>query len=300
MTMTSTAGLHKKPPDTENWFIAPVVADWFQTYIDEGNLHKDFALPGSRIRASWAGDCARAIAYRLAGVEESDPITVADAWRFNIGTLAHEHIQAAVEKAYPGSTSEVKVRIGEDGSGHMDMHVVREDGRTAAVEIKTTNGFGFKKMTLGSNPEGVRIKYLYQGALNAAAMDPQPDELVIAVFSLECVSPGEAAKNGLHDEYRRFAAQWTYDKDEYLALAQREMTRLARIAELTDASEYGWVDVPRMIPDPTLQKHIIIDPAKGILELQNPRGEPEGLGHTWHCGYCSFQSHCIEQKKTGR
>lgn len=292
---TTISRMAQQKPDRDNWFIEPVVAGWWEEYVGGGNMQKDFALPGSRFRASWAGDCSRSLAYHLAGVEETDPPTVADAWRFNIGTLLHEHVQATVERAFPGSSSEVKVRIGTDGSGHMDMLVVKPDGKRVSVEIKTVNGFGFKKMV---GEEGPRIKYVMQGALNAAAMDPIPDELVIAVFSLECMSPGEARKHGLNDEYRRFAGQWTFDQETFLPIAERERNRVEAIMAKVDAE--GPTSVRRIIPDPSLPRHVVINPDKGLLELRDARGEAVGLGHTWHCGYCPFQTQCCEDAERGR
>lgn len=280
-------------PDDDNWFIAPVVADWWQQYQDDGLLDKPFAIAGSKVRASWAGDCARAVAYHVAGVEETNPTTVADAWRFNIGQLIHDRVQEQIERTYPGSKSEVKVAIGDFGSGHMDMWVVKPDGRTVAVEIKSVNGFGFRKMVQRVNPEGVRVKYVMQGALNAMAHDPQPDELLIAVFSLECMSPKEAVFNGLESEYRRFSAQWTFSKEEYLTVAEDEFRRLERIVELTERQ--GPLSVPRIIPDPGLPQHLVVNPKRGVITTHNQDGEMVGTGHVWQCAYCSFQDHCDAQ-----
>lgn len=277
-------------PDEDNWFIEPVVADWWQAYIDGGNLEKEFAIKGSRIRASWAGSCAKSIAYHLAGVEISNPPTVANAWTFNLGTMIHDHVQAQIEKRYPGARSEVKVGIGEHGSGHMDMWVTRPDGRTVSVEIKSINGTGFRRMLDAQKPEGVRVKYVLQGALNAAHHDPQPDELLIAVFSLECMSPTVATKNGISTEYRRFAAQWSFSKEEYIAIAQDELRRLERVVELTD--KHGPAAVPRVIPDPALPLHLVTNPSKGILTTTDSNGNVNGTGYTWHCAYCPFQDFC--------
>lgn len=283
----------RRLPDDDPWFIVPVVEDWYREYVAQGLTEKAFALPGSKVRASWAGDCAHAVALHVAGVEPTDPPTVADAWRFNIGTLVHEQVQAAIEKAFPGSRSEVKVRIGEHGSGHMDLWVVKPDGETWSVEIKTINGTGFRRSTSRRDPEGVRIKYAMQGALNAYSHDPQPDHLLIAVFSLETMSTKEADKNLLPDEYSRFAAQYTFTRDEYTTLALDEIARLERIVTVTE--ERGSDYVPRLIPDPFLPHHKVRDPRKGLLSVLDDNDREIGIGHTWHCGYCPFQSHCCEE-----
>jgi hypothetical protein len=292
MRALATVHAHSKHADEETWFIEPVVAEWWKQYVDSGALTKDFALPDSRVRASWAGDCSRSIAYHVAGVEESDPATVADSWRFNIGTLLHEHIQNALIAAFPGSVAEKKVRIGTDGSGHMDLWIVLPDGTTVAVEIKTINGTGYRRM-VGKNPEGLRVKYLLQGALNAYFHEPPADQLLIGVFSLELMSDAEALKAGITDEYRRFASQWTYTKDQYTAIALEEISRLEGIIKKVD--EQGVHSVRRIIPDPSIPpRSVIVSPLKGIYEIKDEAGRPIGTGRTWQCDYCPFQSHCAE------
>lgn len=280
-------------PDDDHWFIKPVVKAWWDQYVAGGNTERPMALPDSRLRASWAGDCSRAIAYHLAKVEESDPMTVADCWRANVGTLLHNYVQEAIIEAFPGSAAEVKVRFLDVGSGHMDLLVERWVGGRlirSSVEIKSVNGFGFKMMTHPRKPEGPRIKYIYQGALNAANMDPPPDELVIAVLSLETVSPKEAQERGFTSEYQRFSAQWTFSQEEYMAFAVKEQNRLARIIEIFDAE--GHLRVPRMVPDPRLPRHVITRPDKGLFVVKDDMGNDIGQGSTWQCGYCSFQSQC--------
>ena len=283
----------RKAPDADFWLIEPIVTAWYEDYVAAGLLDKAFAIPGSRVRASWAGDCAHKVALHVAGVEESDPMTVADVWRANVGTLIHEPVQRAIEKRYPGSTSEVKVAIGDVGSGHMDVWVVKPDGSTVAVEVKSVNGTGFRRMVDVRDPEGPRVKYVMQGALNAAAHDPQPDELVVAVFSLECMSPKEAAKHGVTNEFQRFSAQWTYNKEQYLDIAADEQRRLERIVHVTDSrgSDY----VPRLIPDPDMPHHKVVNPLKGIVAVLDDNDNEIGTGWTWQCGYCSYQSHCAEE-----
>lgn len=297
MTAAQTALIiHRhRVPDNDPWFVEPVVSEWYANYVAAGNTDRDFALPDSRWRASWAGDCARALAYRMAGTETSNPTTVADAWRFNVGQMLHDHIQSTIVKRWPNSEIEVKVRIGDDGSGHGDCLVVLDDGRRVAVEIKTIGLTGFKTSTLGKSktapPEGARVSAIMQGALCAASMDPQPDELVIAYFSLENISV-YASKN-LPSEYSRFGAQWTFSRDEYVQIAQDEIRRMARIAQITDS--LGPLAVPRIIPDPNLPPHRVANPATGLLHIIDPEtGDFLRNDRTWRCDYCPFREQCIE------
>ncbi len=284
-------------PDADPWFIEPVVSEWYAQYIGDGNDTREFAIPGSRWRASQAGDCSRAIAYKIAGLEVTNPVTVADAWRFNVGSLLHDHIQAVILKRWPGSEVEVKVRIGEDGSGHADCLVVKDDGTRVAVEIKTINGTGFKASTVGKSksalPEGARVSAILQGALCAASMDPQPEQMVVAYFSLENIAP-YAAKT-LASEMHRFSAQWTFSRDEYLTLAEDEIRRLDRIVQITD--KLGPQAVPRIIPDPSLPPHRVQNAASGLLHIIDPEtGDYLRSDRTWRCDYCGHREQCIEDQ----
>ena len=65
--------------DPEPWLLKAVTDHFWDQYLAAGKDTKEFAVPGTRWRASWAGKCARAIAYNVAGIPESDPITVANA-----------------------------------------------------------------------------------------------------------------------------------------------------------------------------------------------------------------------------
>lgn len=292
-----------RAPDRTNWFIEPVVESWWNTYQADGKLEKEHAIPGTRFRASWAGKCARALAYHFAGMESSDSVTIADCWRMNIGSILHEHIQQVIQAKYPNSQTEVKVQLATDGSGHMDALVVHPDGKTSAVEIKTINGTGFRRMIgaeKGKPGEGPRSTAVVQGALNAHAMDPQPDELVIVFFALECLSPSAAAKIAARDEYQRFATQYTFTRDEYVEIAERELRRINRVFELVDAREGGWADVPRMLPDPGLPRHRVFDPSRGFIEKLDANGDSQGTGWVWQCGYCEFQSQCISDLRDGK
>ena len=279
----------RRTPDRDDWFIEAAVSQFWDRYRNSESFDLPMALPDSRIRASWAGMCARRIGYSVAGVEESNPTTAADAWRFNVGSMLHETIQEVIVARFPGSTIEVKVRLSEIGSGHIDVVLTKPDGKRVVVEIKTINGFGFRRM-FGRDGEGPRYGGIVQGALNAAALDPPADELMLVVFSLEVMSSVQAQKLGLMSEFKRFAAQWTYTRDEFMAIANEETIRLRRIIELVDQGDLQYV--PRIVPDPSLPPHEVINPSKGTIAIKNHEGVRVAVQSTWHCNYCGFQDHC--------
>lgn len=284
-------------PDPDPWFVKEVVQEWYEEYSSHEGEGREFALPDSKWRGSWAGSCARQIAYKVAGVEETNPTTVADAWRFWVGKWLHDLVQQVVVRKYPGSEVEVKLRLGEEGSGHADIKVVTPEGKIVAVELKSINGTGFKMSVIGKtararNPEGARVSAIMQGALYAYAMDPKPDELMVVYLSLELVSGSQQAH--LTDEYSRFAAQWTFSRDEYEQIARDEIRRMERIVKITERS--GPHAVPRVIPDPNMAPHRVTNPRSGVVTLVDDDGSPIGYDRTWMCGYCSHQDKCARDR----
>lgn len=281
-----------RPPDPDPLFAKLLAEEWARMFVDESD--RPMATDEARIRHSWAGECARRLGYRLLGADESNPLTVADHWRFGVGQLVHEGWQSALKAAFPDSEVEFTCTLG-DGltAGHGDAFV-RTDDTTIAFELKTINGFGFKK-AIGARgaPEGPRHSSKLQGALNALAVDA--DLLCIVYTSLELLSPREAKKLG-HEDWRRFCAQWTYPREKYAPAAQRELERLALVVADVDAG----VMPERAIPDPELPPGaVIFDPVKGRWEVREA-GLIKDTGTTWHCAYCPFQDQCVKDTEAGK
>lgn len=160
------------PPDTRALSILlPVVEEWHRQYLAAGHDQLDFAVPGTRFRASWAAKCARAMSYEillhdaevdvavshaagwprgteweeqhgrlLAEAERwapTEPMTVTNHWTFRLGSLVHEEIQRAVAGAYPGAGIEVKVDLRPDvnGSGTMDVVITLDKAGALALGL---------------------------------------------------------------------------------------------------------------------------------------------------------------------
>lgn len=297
--------LKERQPDATPWFAAATVNGWWEDHLAAGGNNKPLAIAGTRFRSSDSGKCSRYLAYKFAGAEPSDPPSVADTWRMATGTLTHSLVQPAIEKAFPGSQSEVVVRHnGANGSGSMDMLVTRTlpDGRpwTSSVEIKSTGRTSFEAMTCGvyrKPAEGPRWGYVVQAAINAHSMDPLPDDMVIVVFSLELVGADRAEKLNL-DEFARFCAQWTYSQEEFCEIAERELRRVDQIMARVDSD--GPQAVERRMADPRYGRNRVADPSTGMLTLLDGAGEPTGKDKAWECDYCNFQTLCTADMRGGR
>lgn len=295
-----------RQPDQDNWFFGAVAPKWHERYIADGYDYKPHAFEGTPFRASMAGECSRKLAYYFANAGQTDPTNISDAWRFTMGRLIHEELQAGIMEAFPGSEIEVKVRIGGVGSGHMDLRVLRanEDGEPiiTAVELKSRGATGFRSMILGMGsrtnpkpPEGPSWSYISQGSICAASPpdDVLPDELLIAV-----ISPENLGKSNFRDPVRLFSAQWTFTQAEFMAVAEYEIQRVEKIWEIVQ--ERGPSGVRRIIPDPKMPRHVITQPWNGTYAILNDQDQGIGTGHAWQCDYCPYQTQCSEDRNNGQ
>jgi hypothetical protein len=285
--------------DDDQWFAKEIAEEWYRQYIADGNADRPMALPDSRWRASWSGSCARFIAYKAAGLPDSDPPTMADSFRFLTGQMIHDLVQPAVLKLYPGSEIETKVRIGKYGAGHADVANVKitdPEGKEPPirflVEIKSINEVGWRSM-FGRNGEGPRYQGVMQAAVNAYSMpeDERPDFMMVLVVSMVPSQHKTQVAYGMPEgDQGRFMAQYTYTRKEYEVLAQEEIYRMEYIIDTVDRD--GYEVIPRIIPDPHMPNHEICNPSGGEYRVRNGDGWATGKRTTWHCDYCSMQSTC--------
>lgn len=282
-----------RPPDPAPRFVTAIANAWYSATWS--NDDRAMAVEGTRLRASWAASCSRDLAYKLAGLPPTDPPSVADAWRMGIGSMVHEALDEYLPAAFPGARFEVQVdlRPSVDASAHADAVIELEDGRTVLMELKSVNGFGYKMMATGKAPEGPKRAHITQGALAAKALDV--DELVIGYLSLECVSVNEAKKRGL-DDFGRFAAEWTFTRDEYRAIAEAEEKRFEAILKAFDDAGGDPNAVPMRVVLDDGKPATIQDPTRGTW-VRTVDGAVVDAGNTWHCGYCWNRTRCQEANR---
>ena len=244
---------------------------------------------GTLWRGSWAGMCARKVAYMTTEQERTDPPSTADYWRMGLGSVVHELLEPAIQTWLDDDDSvtveeEVNVELGLHGHGHVDLvlHSL-ETGEKVVLELKTINGFGYKMAV--EKGEGPRHSHILQGAMYARAVEA--DMLVIGYLSMENISPNRAESFGI-DDIGRFASEWHYPKDQYMPLAVTEEQRLEGIA--LQAHDQGPESVPRRFAhsDPDIPFPAEIDdPRTGAWKWNT------SFGKAWQCRYCDYQSRCI-------
>jgi hypothetical protein len=96
--------------------------------------------------ASSAGGCARAIGFRVAGVESSNPITGDALFNFSLGDHVHDIIQATMLEAIPNAEKEISGVYEDFITVRADLKYLTEDGKLVCGEIKS---FRFWVQTTG-------------------------------------------------------------------------------------------------------------------------------------------------------
>lgn len=183
-------------------------------------------------------------------------------------------------------------RPGSDKQGVSGVRPDQEPGMagSTAIELKTIGGFGMK-MLVGARgaAEGPRSSAFLQGALNGLASSA--DKVVIVYLSLENLSQREAEKLTANPKpWQKFAAEWSYEAEDFLPAAIKEVNRLKRIIEIVDEGGLP----PRSIPIEIPAGARIFDPMKGSWQVQDKDGMITDAGSWWGCQYCSFRDCCDE------
>jgi hypothetical protein len=272
----------------------PILTDALILDIDAANTAagqkpKAFDTP---FRYSDAGRCAMAMALDYLEVPRSEPFDYAGQWVMWVGTMIHEHWQAAAKKRFPNCVAEpvshVPRQIAEKSlsSGHADLlipeatmaaYVEGWTGGDTLFELKTTGGFGFdsavgvnRKSYRSIPAEGPKYSYLIQAGLNAMGLGATT--VVIGQVALTCLSKGLMDKLSL-STLDRFTAEWIIEKHEWEPIARAEIDRMSSILWYLDRDRWP-------------ARTCVSDGGK-IVEL-NPRAS----NVPWQCQYCNHRTTC--------
>jgi hypothetical protein len=277
-----------------------------------GPSERDEAKVRDYHRPSDAGKCARALSYVALGVPRA-PMdhaggistslgsfvgeVLANALIDNRETLSEELGREVSEIRAEVSTSPVDPDSGErkfatvetaDGElklhGFIDIWIQFIDGGVWIIEVKTVGDYSFKSKTgLGRGPaEGPDRGHVLQLA-EYVALYPEVEKGFIVYLANNPVSRNIAAKSGV-DERRRVAAEWSFDRDELVPLAEKEFRRAKRILLLAAEGEKA----PRRIPG--LPGGEIISPATGAWKSTDGK-----VSSYWGCAYCGWQDVCAQE-----
>jgi hypothetical protein len=272
------------PKEEIKYMYAEVLAKAWKE-INERKEELEHSVEGTSMRHSMSGKCARQIYYYLSKEPISNPFDLPAIWVMGLGTRIHEWWQEALRAAYPTAQVEVTVHIPDaDSSGHVDATIVEdEEGEpfVTCLELKSINGFGFKKMAENGDPP--RHSDMVQCCVNAYGI--QADKAVLIYLAAECVSRGRAKQKGL-SEHERFMKEYIFDKETIEKVAIKEIMRWDAIRKMGD-------NTPRKIPDPEYPAGAAVaDPSTGKLSLNGSIS-----GYAWQCGYCAYQDKCCEDMR---
>jgi hypothetical protein len=272
--------------------VAPMVLEqWLSTIDPEGRAK---AMPERPWRASFAGRrCDRQLYY---GMVDAPPELrpTADQWRLNIGTMVHSVIEHAID-TIPGVQAEVQIPLTRPfGSATVDiirnLEPIPGETEHADIEVcdvKTINGFGFKKMatTFSGPPEGPKSGHEIQVAAAVVELNARQGRLVY--LSLENLSPA-MAKHAGNPDLGRFVAEFVIPRDRCDTLVDHEHGRVER---LRSAIAHDLLPI-RAIDDAEYPTGAVItNPDTGHWVL-NRDGQVAESGRTWFCDYCDHREQC--------
>lgn len=259
----------------------------------QDQMERPHAVEDRAWRASWSATrCDRQLWYQMNRVAETEPMTIADRWRLNLGSIIGlqiaVHLMEELGEAglivYPEVPTDLR-HIGIDGSTFVEF-VARdsEDVARHVIEIKSINGFGFKDVAIGQkgNPPAPRFGHVVQTAIEAAAYGVGGTLVYLAT---ELIGQGIADSKHLSD-IDRFCAVYRFTAEECKKIAADEAARIARIGE---------VDKPpvRRLSSPDYPPSAVItNPVKGHWTVTVDDGVVDH-GNAWFCDYCSFRTQCV-------
>jgi hypothetical protein len=180
---------------------------------------------GAPLRASWAGDCARKIAYHLRGEPVTDELSAASQIAFAVGSAVHELVQDALLELHPLGVAEAEgcLVVSDEVTAiapalaadfeetpvigcHADFLYGQWSYGPTVVEIKTMQTFPFER----AKEEGPQEHHVLQAGLNGLAQGAEQIELVYidkAKGAIAVYTPKDWQK-AASEEALRLAAIW--------------------------------------------------------------------------------------------
>ncbi len=223
-------------------------------------------VQGLHANASSAGACARQIAFRIAGLAPSNPITGDALFNFSVGDAIHEVIQKAMLAKIPGAMVEVRGVVDGFITCRADALYPAEDCKSVCGEIKSVSDFAFKLATgakLKSNgqwnkkdqvADGPKLEHILQVGISAVAVGAY---YVAIVYARKTATKGEPV-----------AHEWRFKLSDIRDKVDAEISRLRAIVGQVGAN---------LMPDREYQGEILDPKAK-----------------KYPCSYCSYAQACVQ------
>lgn len=261
-------------PLDENGFVAAALETFMRhENAEEGGRPTAF---GTSLRGSYSRKCARQLGFQIAGVPETEEISLETLINFLLGRIVHEKIQQALTNLVGGFEAEVPVDLrplGYDLSGHIDGRLPEGDD-VYALEIKTVNAYPSKLV----RDEGPRLDDLLQAGIYAVGLDGCVGVHMVYVFKES--SYRDKLRQGEIVEYRVPLDENYGDEFGPLGvstlreLVTVELDRLKEIGELVESDIIPARDIP------------------GFGRVEAPPGYGDKKGQPWQCRFCRWNRVC--------
>lgn len=270
--------IRKQPAPLEEGILTPLINEWLATQNDEeGPLA---TADGTRLRASFAGNCSRQIGFEVLGVPRYEPIPPETLMAFNVGNRFHAVVQEILVDQLDAEIEVIATWKPEhDLSCHADA-VYEFEGRRVAVEIKTISGYGFD-LAVGNK-------------VSDDQYGPKPDQLTQGTMS--ALAPNVEA-TFVHMIYinkdKGTIAEWMIGVDDVLpyhygAMAPESSTITPRLMVMNEIQRMTGI-VENRIDQGMLPARVVPGYGKvGNPPSRNERGDP------WNCRYCGWQGYCVQ------
>lgn len=219
--------------------------------------------------ASSAGGCARAIGFRVAGVEASNPITGDALFNFSVGDSVHDTIQTAMLAVVPNAEKEITGVVEDFITCRADLKYQAEDGEWVCTEIKSVSDFAFKLAT------GAKLKSNGQwNKKDQKAEGPKREHILQVGISAKSIGAAYlclvyARKTAAKDE--PIIHEWRFKINDLDDKIDAEIQRLKTIVEYIE---------------------------NGLLPPREYEGLPiyDPLKTRWPCSYCGWLTVCAQME----
>ena len=314
------------PPTAHPIIIERFAEQWLRNLLESGYDDYPSAIPELPYRASWAGKrCDRQLYYALRSEPISDPMTVGDYWRMNLGTGVHHVINDTLRHLGDGWIPDIDVDlrpIGIEGSAHADLvRFIDHKHEPWVLVDQIDDEFWLYQATMTEPAIALRI-----GEWDRDEMIPTHCAEIKSIngFSYkQCAStqngPPEGPRSGaiiqgclsaaalgldtaiivnlslelanarwVRNELERFAAEWHIGNAK--AVAEQEAKRVRRIIAL---AAQDTLPARELHDQPNLPSGAVVTrPANGHWEVRDGDAVLQ-VGSTWHCDYCSMRAKCV-------
>jgi len=220
--------------------------------------------------------CRRALYYKHAGYEPTDPPTAGGILKMEAGNALHEMVHHLLEKAGVEVVDEVPIKVNVPGaelpvSGRLDYLIVDDDGELAGVEAKTSYGRFIKNIQTNNYPRESDI------------------EQVLVYMGLTEIKRFYILYFGRDNAYR---CQFVVYKDGDKYYCSTNLNGRSQLTHTTPEilfERFGEIERSAKGAPPPRDYKLIFKHGEARKEVQKNKVKYQS---DWQCMYCDYQGLC--------